>query len=263
MRRSTPTAFEPPRSVGAAAPWGKEWTAARVIEALEPLVLPRRVERIKGVLALRLKSVTVVMDAPHDPHNGAAILRSCEAFGIQAIHAVERIEPFLVARRVSQGTERWVDVIRHPSAADALSAIKAQGFSLVVAHPLGELLPADLRQLDRVAIVMGNEHNGVCDELARAADHTVRVPMRGFVESLNVSVTTALLLEPTVRDRSGDLSEQEREGLLARALFETVPRASEVLAALLPSSHRLGPGTASTTTRSSRKVTAEDLDRSP
>lgn len=235
MRRSTPNAFQPAGSVSTTVPWGKEWSAARVIQVLEPLALPRRVERIKSVLALRLKSVTVVMDAPHDPHNGAAILRSCEAFGIQSIHVVERIEPFLVARRVSQGTERWVDVVRHPSASDALSALKAQGFALAVAHPMGDLLPADLRQVDRVALVMGNEHDGVCDELTRAADHTVRVPMRGFVESLNVSVTTALLLEPTVRDRIGDLSEQEREFLLARALFDTVPRANEVLAALLPS----------------------------
>lgn len=234
MRRSTPSVFAPAGFVAGAVPWEKGWSAAGVVQALEPLSLPRRVERIKAVLALRLKSVTVVMDAPHDPHNGAAILRSCEAFGVQSLHVVERIEPFLVAQRVSQGTERWVDVIRHPNAADAATAIRSQGFSLAVAHPMGELLPADLSQIPRVALIMGNEHDGVCEELARAADHTVRVPMRGFVESLNVSVTTALLLEAAVRDRAGDLSSAEQEFLLARALFGTVPRSDEVLANLTP-----------------------------
>lgn len=232
MRRSAPTAFEPTGFVAGAVPWARGWSAAAVIEALEPLCLPRRVERIKSVLALRLKSVTVVMDAPHDPHNGAAILRSCEAFGVQTLHVVERIERFLIAQRVSQGTERWVDVVRHQNPASAVTALKAQGFRLAVAHPMGQLLPSELRELSRVALVMGNEHDGVCDELSQAADHTVRVPMRGFVESLNVSVTTALLLEAAVRDRAGDLSEQERELLLARALHGSVPRSNEVLANL-------------------------------
>lgn len=232
MRRTEPTAFEPARLGAWNAPWADGWTSAGVIEALEPLVLPRRVARMREVFASRLKSVTVVMDAPHDPHNGAAIMRSCEAFGIQSLHVVERIEPFLVSRKVSQGTERWVDVIRHRDAASALEGLRRQRFALVVAHPQGELLPEDLRHIERVALVMGNEHDGVCDELTRAAPHTVRVPMRGFVESLNVSVTTALLLAAAVGDRTGDLSDTESEFLLARALLSSVPRGNAVLANL-------------------------------
>jgi tRNA (guanosine-2'-O-)-methyltransferase len=223
--------FQPLGSGAKSAPWG-DWTVAGVIEALEPLTLPRRAARIREVLAARLTSVTVVMDAPHDPHNGAAIMRSCDAFGVQALHVVERIEPFLVARKVSQGTERWVDILRYAEPSEALRALTARDYALVVAHPKGELLPEDLASLPRVALVMGNEHDGVCDELARGATHTVRVPMRGFVESLNVSVTTALLLAAATRDRPGDLSEQERRCLYARALMGTVPRAELVLANL-------------------------------
>ncbi|MGE5785984.1 MAG: TrmH family RNA methyltransferase [Myxococcales bacterium] len=229
-----PTVFQPPSCIGGVTPWGVEWSARGVIESLEPLALARRVDRIRAVYAARLKSVTVVMDAPHDPHNGAAILRSCDAFGIQCLHVVERIEPFLVARKVAQGTERWVDIIRHSSAEQALSQLRAQSYALAVAHPLGELLPEDLNRIERLAVVMGNEHDGVCEQLTRAADYTVRVPMRGFVESLNVSVTTALLLEAAVRDRVGDLDAQEQEFLLARALLSTVPRAGEILKNLAP-----------------------------
>lgn len=229
MRRSTPEAFQPTILGASSGAWGTGWTAAGVIEALEPLTLPRRAARMRAVLAARLKAVTVVMDAPHDPHNGAAIIRSCEAFGVQFLHVVERLEPFLAARKVTQGTDRWVDVVRHRDAAQALSTLEQGGYALVVAHPQGELLPEDLCRIERVALVMGNEHDGVCDELASAAAHTVRVPMRGFVESLNVSVTTALLLAAAVRDRAGDLSAYEQEILYARALVNTVPRADSVL----------------------------------
>ena len=232
MRRTTPDAFRPDLVESCAAPWGAGWTPAGVIEALEPLALERRALRMRAVLAQRLKSVTVVMDAPHDPHNGAAIIRSCEAFGVQTLHVVERVEPFLAVRKVTQGTERWVDVVRHPDATHALRCLQEQHYALVVAHPAGELLPEDLPRVERLALVMGNERDGVCEQLTRAATHSVRVPMRGFVESLNVSVTTALLLAAAVRDRSGDLTEQEQEVLFARALIGTVPRADTVLANL-------------------------------
>lgn len=232
MRRSTPDAFHPVDLGASAASWGLGWTAAGVIEALEPLTMPRRAARMRAVLAERLEAVTVVMDAPHDPHNGAAIIRSCEAFGLQRLHVVERVEPFLASRKVTQGTERWVDVIRHCDAAHALATLERERYALVVAHPEGDLLPDDLAHIDRVALVMGNEHDGVCDELTRAATHSVRVPMRGFVESLNVSVTTALLLVAAVRDRPGDLQAGEQEILYARALIGTVPRAQEVLSNL-------------------------------
>ncbi|HEY5955389.1 MAG TPA: RNA methyltransferase [Polyangiaceae bacterium] len=234
MRRTTPTVFQPLDDEASFARWGDGWTAAGVIRALEPLAMPRRVSRIRDVFAARLNSVTVVMDAPHDPHNGAAIMRSCEAFGVQCLHAVERIEPFLVARKVSQGTERWIDVIRHRDVKSALGALERGRYELVVAHPEGELVPADLRHIERVAIMMGNERDGVCEELTRAAAHTVRVPMRGFVESLNVSVTTALLLAPAVGDRVGDLSDAEQETLVARALIASVPRAEVILGNMRP-----------------------------
>jgi len=234
VRRSTPEAFQPTAAGAGFIPWAEGWTAAGVIEALEPLTLPRRAARMRAVLADRLESVTVVMDAPHDPHNGAAIIRSCEAFGLQRLHVVERVEAFLASRKVTQGTDRWVDVIRHASAAQALKALEREQFALAVAHPQGELLPEDLARLGRVALVMGNEHDGVCAELTRAATHSVRVPMRGFVESLNVSVTTALLLAAATRDRPGDLLASEQAVLYARALACTVPRAQEVLANLQP-----------------------------
>jgi tRNA (guanosine-2'-O-)-methyltransferase len=156
-------------------------------------------------------------------------VRSCEAFGVQRLHVVEREGVrFLLAKPVARGAEKWMDVFVHASPAGAVESLR--GFELVAAHPDGELEPDELAAVPRVAIVVGNERDGIRDELARACARRVRVPMRGFVESLNVSVTAAILLHAATRGRAGDLDEADRARLYARGLFFSVPQAEVVLA---------------------------------
>jgi len=202
-----------------------------VIAALEPLVTERRVARIRSVLSHRLQSVTLVVDALHDPHNGAAIVRSCDAFGVQTVHAVERNEPLALGREVARGSQKWIDLVRHGDGASCLAALRASGHEPIATHPEGELLPDDLARIQKLALVLGNERTGIAPELRAACTRAVRVPMVGFVESLNVSVTAAILLHAATRGRIGDLDEARRRSLYARALWITVPRANEVLAA--------------------------------
>jgi len=201
----------------------------RVIRLLEPLVLERRRARILEVIDARLESVTVVFDAPHDPFNGAAVVRTCEAMGVQTIHVVERTENFLTAGSVARGSQKWVDVARHATAARAIEALREKNFELVAAHPSGDLLPDDLARVPRLALVLGNERDGVTEELERACARRVRVPMRGFVDSLNVSVTAAILLDRATRGKPGDLPREERRRLYARGLYFSVQKADSVL----------------------------------
>jgi tRNA (guanosine-2'-O-)-methyltransferase len=210
------------------------------LETLDPVVVagvlrefvrPERAERLRAVFAARLDSVTVVMDAPHDPHNGAAVIRSCDAFGVQRLHVVERLEGFLAANSVARGSERWVDVRTYPDVAGAVAALAASGHELVATHPDGDLLPGDLASIPRLGLVLGNERTGIADHLRSACRLSVRIPMRGFAESLNVSVTAAILLQHATASRPGDLSERDRELLYARALVLTVPHAREILEA--------------------------------
>jgi tRNA (guanosine-2'-O-)-methyltransferase len=203
--------------------------AAEIVRALETIVTPTRQARIHEVIAKRLASVAVVFDAPHDPHNGAAVIRSCEAFGVQRLHVVERAERFLAAASVARSAEQWIDVICHETTDSAVAAARHANLELVAAHPEGELLPEDLASIPRVAIVLGNERDGISEELAASCTRRVRVPMRGFVESLNVSVTAAILLASATRGRTGDLDEDARLRLYARGLFYSVRRAREVL----------------------------------
>jgi tRNA (guanosine-2'-O-)-methyltransferase len=199
------------------------------ITTLEPHVTEDRRARLKQVISERLDSVTVVMDAPHDPHNGGAVVRSCDAFGIQRLHVVERYEPFLVATTVAKGSEKWVDVHLYETARKAADNVAKGGHEFVATDPEGELVPDDLRNIGRLALVIGNEREGIAPDLRRLCTRAVRVPMRGFIDSLNLSVCTAILLAAAVTGRTGDLPDVERRRLYARGLCLTVPRAAEVL----------------------------------
>jgi tRNA (guanosine-2'-O-)-methyltransferase len=213
------------------APWPSTWDAGRIIEKLEPLVLARRRTRFNEVIAGRLGSVTLLLDELSDPHNRAAIVGSCDAFGVQELHSVQPATSFAIHHGVAAGTERWVDVNAHPDARSAVDQLQSRGFELIQTHPKGELTPDDLAQVPRVALILGNEHRGIDPVLLAAAPRGVRIPMRGFVESLNVSVSAAVLLAAATRGRGGDLPPDARQHLYARALFYSVPRAGEVLEA--------------------------------
>jgi tRNA (guanosine-2'-O-)-methyltransferase len=233
MDRLSAEAFDPVRSLPR-RPWGSAWTSQGVVEVLEPLVNAERRQRLRTVIEARIGSVTLLLDAPHDPHNGAAILRSCDAFGLSQMHVLTRHHSFLASNIVSRGTERWVDVIEHSEALTAVEQLRRAGFELVVADPRGELLPEQVRDLPRVALVLGNERSGVGDELLQSAGRSVRVPMVGFVESLNLSVSAALLMRAATLGRAGDLDLEERRTLYAQGLYRSLRRAADILNASSP-----------------------------
>jgi tRNA (guanosine-2'-O-)-methyltransferase len=212
-----------------------DWTAQGVIERLEPLTLPKRRARLRTILPHRLTSVTVLFDNAHDPYNGSAVLRSCDAFGIQRVHVLSENKEFTASKIIAKGSERWVDVIEHTDPQVAITLLKNSGYKLLASHPQGNLTPADLAGEERIALLLGNEIEGLGRFLTEAADDTVRIPMCGFVESLNVSVSAAILLQAATSGRQGDLSPEEQEITYARWLRHSVPRADEVLNSFSPS----------------------------
>lgn len=232
MKRDDPDIFRPETSAATQATATELERARRVVDVLEPLTTEARKARLLEVLGARIGSVTVVLDNPHDPHNGSAVLRSSDAFGVTRVHVLRQSEEFLAAHTVALGAERWIDVVEHRTPESVIAELRRTGHTIVVTHPSGELTPLDLARLDRVALVLGNEKDGVGPALTAAADARVRVPMRGFVESLNMSVAAALLVHSAASGREGDLTADERALLYARWLTATVPRAAEILANL-------------------------------
>ncbi|MBI2897530.1 MAG: RNA methyltransferase [Deltaproteobacteria bacterium] len=204
-----------------------------VVEILRPFVSAARIERIERVLASRTGSVAVVLDRIHDPHNGGAVLRSCDAFGIQEILAVEKDEPFAVARRASSGAHKWLDVRRFRDPVACLAAIRSRDLDLYVAEPGGDTALGDLRDRlaagGRVALAFGNEHDGVAPVLRHAARGSFRIPMSGFVESLNVSVAVGVSLHAVRSGVPGDLADEDRQRLRARFYRQTVREADAIV----------------------------------
>lgn len=203
--------------------------AARVVEVLSPLVTPARLERFRAVLARRTRSLIPVLDGLSDPHNGAAVLRSADAFGCHEVHVVDGRFPFAVSHRVSRGTHRWLELARHATAEACCDALSARGYRIFVAAMDGTVTPEELSRVPRAAVVFGNEHKGVSDAFRERAAGVYRIPMEGFVESLNVSVASAITLYVASRDRHGDLSEEERTEALARFLLTQVREADRLV----------------------------------
>lgn len=212
-----------------------DWTAKGVIERLEPLALEERRLRLSAILANRLKAVTVVFDNAHDPYNGSAVLRTCDAFGVQRVHIVSEQKEFRASKLIAKGSHRWVDIIKYTDPRVAVEHLKSSGYKLLASHPQGNLTPSDLAGEEKIALLLGNERSGVGPVLTEAADDTVRIPMCGFVESLNVSVSAAILIQAATTGRQGDLTAEEQENTYARWLRRSVPRSDEVLNSFSPS----------------------------
>jgi len=161
----------------------------------------RRIEKFTRIAALRDLDAAVVLEDIHDPHNAAASFRSCDAFGIQNVHLVfEQEKPFRPKRegkKTSGHTNKWLDFHLHHGVQEGIRALKRRGFTLIATKvdPAGTPLPSlDLARIGKPAFVFGNEHRGISDAMAAAADHLVWLPMLGLAESFNLSVSVALTL---------------------------------------------------------------------
>ena len=201
---------------------------AVVIEALGPVVTEERRRRISDVVASRTDSLVVVLEEIADPHNSSAILRSADAFGVQTVHVIVGEHGFRASHGVSKGTHRWLDVIRYDNGEACVHAMKREGYSIYVAAMDADTTPSDLARVSRVALVFGNEHRGVSPAMKGHADGTFAIPMRGFVESLNVSVAAAITMQGLAHGRPGLPPARQRE-LEARFLMNSVKNADQVI----------------------------------
>jgi tRNA (guanosine-2'-O-)-methyltransferase len=168
----------------------------------EERLTPERYRRLRAVLDLRQPDLTVLMDRVHKPHNLSAILRSCDAVGALEAHAVPPEGGLEIPTSSSAGASKWVRVRRHPDAAAAARALRAEGYHLVAAHPTAGA--RDFRDADYTrptAFLLGAELHGLGDDALALADACVLIPMTGLVRSLNVSVASALLLFEAFRQR--------------------------------------------------------------
>lgn len=207
-----------------------------IIDRIGPLLTPERRQRVDAVVRERCFEITLVLEGIYDRGNISAVMRTAEGLGFADFHLVENQPRFKEANRVTKGADKWVEVRRHRETSQVLPLLKAQGKRLVVTA-----LTERAKSIEEVdfsvptAIVLGNEKDGVSEEMIAAADDVVVVPMVGFVQSFNISVAGALVLAQIRADRirrrgrNGDLKAEQMEILRAEYYLRTLDSAEDIL----------------------------------
>jgi tRNA (guanosine-2'-O-)-methyltransferase len=174
---------------------------ARTRRSPMPL-LPRRFERLRAVLNRRMGDLTVLLEQVDKPHNLSAILRTCDAVGVLESHVVSLPGRPRIFNDTALGSQKWVPLHAHATSEAAIDALKSKGFRLYGTHLSQASI--DYRDCDftgPTAFLLGAEKWGLSEASAAAVDQAIVIPMTGMVQSLNVSVATAILLFEALRQR--------------------------------------------------------------
>lgn len=180
----------------------------------------RRLSRIEKTIRQRQHSLAVAIENVHDPHNVSAIFRTCDAVGVPKVDLIYTIEKFPKIHKVTSASAfKWVEKENHSSVKSCFDKYHKSGYKIY--SSLLDENSVSLYDLDftqKTLIVLGNEHRGVSDDAVKYADETFYIPMRGMVESLNVSVAAAVTLYEAQRQRlqkglydNSELTEEELE----------------------------------------------------
>ena len=224
-------------SAGHSPEWYDERTAY-----MTSFLMEERVDVLRRTLAERTRYMTILTENTFHPQNASALIRHCEAFGLQDLHTVETVCKFNPNVNIVRGTDKWVDITRHESTAEAIASLKGAGYRLVATTPHRESCTPETFDVVKgpFCLVFGTEHAGVSDEIIEAADEYLRIPMCGMVESLNVSASAAILiymlsqrmrLTPSI---DWALGEDDAREMLFRWVMASVKDAERILERQFP-----------------------------
>jgi tRNA (guanosine-2'-O-)-methyltransferase len=172
----------------------------KVLEEFYKIITPNKQNMFDRLAAERTKHMTVVLENVYQEHNASAILRTCDCFGIQELHVIEKDNQYKVQRDIALGAGRWVDMynfnLGEEPEIDCVRKLKNQGYRIVATTPhTNDFTLNDLPIDQPFALIFGTERKGISDEMKNLADDFVSIPMYGFTESFNVSVSVALTLQ--------------------------------------------------------------------
>ena len=214
----------------------ERYGAEAVCTTLEPMLTVERIARIDAVLAARLASVVTLVEDTYDPHNAAATIRTTEALGLQELHVVEPgDERFSAAWGITRGSHKWIELTRWKDPVAAIHALRGRGFRVFATLPGATQTIEDVDVAAPLAIAFGNEHAGLSRAAIDACDGALGVPMFGFSESFNLSVTVGLAMSRLAARRRahlralGDLSDAKLRHLRAKWFAYKIRGAPEII----------------------------------
>ena len=163
---------------------------------LENIVTENRKEGFNRVLSQRTKHITIAVEDLYQLHNTSAVMRSCEVFGVQELHVIEQKFGKSIDKEIALGAEKWVDIKRYNSPAQCMQSLRDQGYQIVATSPhyTANYLE-DFDVTKKSAIFFGTEKLGLSEEILSQADAHIKIPMVGFTESLNISVSAAIIIQ--------------------------------------------------------------------
>lgn len=169
----------------------------QILAAFYEIITPEKQEMYDRIALERTKHVTVALEHISKNHNASAILRTCDCFGIQDLHVMEKNKDYVIQREIARGSGNWVDLHSYSSQnpyTECYHKLKKDGYRLIATSPHATKTIYDVDLTSPIALVFGTERHGISQEAIQNADELIQIPMYGFTESFNVSVSVALLL---------------------------------------------------------------------
>lgn len=196
--------------------------ATEIISKLQPLYSTARINRMNDVIKHRISSIQVAIEAPSNPHNAAAVVRSAESLGICSVHAIAAEGKALNAKGTTQGAFYWLDTLHHDNLSQFLALMQKQRVAIYGADISGDSeldeLPVDIP----CCVLFGNEARGLSDEALAHCHKRFRIPMYGMSQSYNLSVSAAITLYHLTREKRMhhlDENKEEQQALFAKYLL--------------------------------------------
>lgn len=186
------------------------------LEFLENILTENRKERFLNVLKNRTRHFTVAVEDVFQMHNTSAVMRSCEVFGIQELNIIEQRFGKRIDKEIAMGAQKWVDINAFDSITGCLDNLQSRGYQIIATTPHeDDCLLEDFDISKPSALFFGTERDGLSEEIIKRADGSLKIPMVGFTESLNISVSAAIIIQNlTERLRKSNIQWQLSENEL-------------------------------------------------
>ena len=180
------------------------------LEFLENILTDNRKERFLNVLKNRTNHFTIAVEDIFQMHNTSAVMRSCEVFGIQELNVIEQRYGKSIDKEIAMGAQKWVDINAFDSISGCLETLKSKGYQIIATTPHeNDCLMDDFDISKPSALFFGTERDGLSEEILQNADGFLKIPMVGFTESLNISVSAAIIIQNLMhRLRASDINWQ-------------------------------------------------------